>query len=382
MKTNIFLFLFLTFCLYSCASAPKENNFTADSDLLKIPYYSTFFYYPDTTSKEQRLAASEKYMPSDVLNFLKSKEENLLLLQPDLINPVVTKTVPNTLDVIASSVADLKRGDYQKAIEKNKNILNILERNRTKTLDEDYGVTPFREAMLILELAYFQAGDEEQSLQILEKLIITANTWAPVYLALAEYYYNKKAFNLSMQVASKGIDKCSNDLLHLYLLQVKSSRELGQFIGAKQIINRVEVLFPKSSEMLLWKGIIYQDDKDYIAACDAFNSAFEQDRNNPHISHNHVYCLIQSNQLELASDILSVAITNYPSFAMLYYLNGFLENKRKNYLAAYKSWETYLSLIDENDPNYRLVNFKLTQMEHENVLETHSDLQTLPLASH
>ena len=49
-----------------------------------------------------------------------------------------------------------------------------------------------------------------------------------------------------MQVASKGIDKCSNDLLHLYLLQVKSSRELGQFIGAKQIINRVEVLFPKA----------------------------------------------------------------------------------------------------------------------------------------
>ncbi len=382
MKRKILLVVII-FCLtYSCASAPKDEQFTAESELLKIPYYPTFFYYPDTTTKEQRLSASEKYIPNDILNFLQPKEDKLLILQPDLVNPVVTKTVPNTLDVIASSVADLKRGDYQKAIEKNKNILNILERNRTKTLDEDYGVSPFREAMLVLGLAYFQAGDEEHCLQILEKLVTTANTWTPVYLALAEYYFNKKAYNLSIQVAAKGLDKCSNDLLHLYLLQVKANRELGQHVAAKQIINRIEELYPKSSEMLLWKGIIYQDDKDYVAACAAFHSAFEQDRQNPHISHNHVYCLIQSNQLEEASDILSVAITNYPSFAMLYYLNGFLENKRKNYLAAYKSWETYLTLIDENDPNYRLVNFKLTQMEQENILESQQDLQALPLASH
>ena len=33
-----------------------------------------------------------------------------------------------------------------------------------------------------------------------------------------------------------------------------------------------------------------------------------------------------------------------------------------NYFAAQKSWQTYLSLVDESDSNYKTVLFKLTQM--------------------
>ena len=79
--------------------------------------------------------------------------------------------------------------------------------------------------------------------------------------------------------------------------------------------------------------------------------------------HNYSFCLIQGNQYDLASDVLMNGIANYPSHAHLYFLNGVLEDYRKNDLAAQKSWQTYLSLVDESDPNYRTVLFKLSQME-------------------
>lgn len=371
----------LAFCFISCTSI-QEGEFFVESELLTLPHYTTFFYYPESTSREQRLTASGKYIPSEVMQFLNSGEDYSRLLNPTEINAEMPKTIPSILDVIAASAADLKRGDFQKAIEKNRNVLNILERNRTKTLDEDFATSPFREAMLMLALAYLQAEDEEQGLPILEKLVIASNTWTPVYIALSEFYYSKKAYQLALQVATRGIDKCSNDLLPLYLAQGKAQRALGNRVAARQTINRAELLFPKSSAVLLWKGILAQDEKDYLSACEAFKLAFTQERSNPYISHNHAYCLIQSNQLEEASDILSITITNYPSLSILYYLKGFLENKRKNYLAAYKSWETYLTLIDENNPNYRLVHFKLSQMEQENILDSLPAVEPLSSTSH
>lgn len=368
----ICIFLILTSC-----ETTTNNEVILDSELLNLPNYQTFFYYPETTTKEQRLSASKKYIPNEVVDYLNSNKESSFL---DMVsnNPTLSKTIPSTIDVIASSLDDIKRGDYQKAIEKNKNILNILERQRTKTLDEDYSVSPFREAMLVLSLAYMQAGDEKQTLLILEKLIINSNHWTPAYIALGEYYFSKKAYKLAYDVAVKGIDKCANDLLHLYILQLKSEREMGNLISAKQIVNRLNTLFPKDSNVLLWQGIIYQDDKDYLSACTSFKKAFEENRNNPYISHNHAYCLIQSGQYDEASDVLMIAMSNYPSIPFLYYLNGFLENKRKNYLSAYKSWETYLSMIGENDPNFRIVNFKLTQMENENLLDSYPEFSGLP----
>ncbi|WGL58579.1 tetratricopeptide repeat protein [Pigmentibacter sp. JX0631] len=379
MRVKTF-FLASIFFLITACETPKNNEIIVDSKLLNLPNYQTFFYYPESTTKEQRLSASKKYIPNEVIDYLKSNKESSFL---DIVssNPILNKTIPSTLDVIASSIADIKRGDYQKAIEKNKNILNILERQRTKTLDEDYAVSPFREAMLILALAYMQAGEEKQTLQILEKLIISSNHWTPAYLALGEFYFSKKANKLALDVAVKGIDKCSNDLLYLYILQLKSEREMGNLISAKQIVNRLNTLYPKDSNVLLWQGILYQDDKDYLAACNSFRKAFEENRTNPYISHNHAYCLIQSGQYDEANEILMLAMTNHPSVPFLYYLNGFLENKRKNYLSAYKSWEAYLSMISENDPNYRIVNFKLTQMENENLLDSYPEFSGLPVTS-
>jgi hypothetical protein len=73
--------------------------------------------------------------------------------------------------------------------------------------------------------------------------------------------------------------------------------------------------------------------------------------------------LIKSNQYDLANHVLMKAIANSPSQAHLYFLNGVLENLRHNFYAAQKSWQTYLSLVDESDTNYKTVIFKLSQME-------------------
>lgn len=371
IKNKIFIWIIVFIFFISCTTSKhieelednKNTEFQAESDLLNLPYYSPFFYYPESTIRSQRKLASDKFTPYDILNYLKPKTETEKLLEDNFLDPELFKSIPSNLDVIASTIHDLQRGDTQKAIEKNKNILNNLERNRTKTLNEDYGVSPFREASLILAIAYLQEGDENQAIQILEKLVTYSNTWSPIYMVLGDYYYNKKAYSLSLSVATKGIDKCNEKLSYLYVLQIKSFRGVGDIISAKQSLNRALVLFPKNGDIELWNGIIDYDQKDYDSACKHFNAAYELNFMNPYIAHNYSYCLIKSNQYDLANEVLMKAITNSPSQAHLYFLNGVLENLRYNFYAAQKSWQTYLSLTDDTDPNYKTVIFKLSQME-------------------
>ena len=363
MKFNIFIILIIISFFYSCVSKVEDSNaIKADSQLLTLPQDDLFFYYPETTIRIQRKISSEKFIPYDVVAYLKPKNEIEKLLGDHIIDMELFNSIPSTLDIIASTIHDLQRGDTQKAIEKNKNILNNLDRNRTKTLDEDYGVTPFREASLVLALAYLQEGDEDAALPILEKLVINSNNWSAIYIVLSDYYYNKKAYQLALDVATRGIDLCSEKIAYLYVLQAKAYRGVGNNISARQTLNRANVLFPYNSDVNLWIGIIEFDEKSFDSACKYFNTAYNIDKKNPYIAHNYSYCLIQGKQYDLASNVLITAIANYPSHAHLYYLNGVLENLRMNYFAAQKSWQTYLSLVDESDPNYRTVLFKLSQM--------------------
>jgi tetratricopeptide (TPR) repeat protein len=365
MKSNKFIIIVTITILfiYSCVSKVEDqNSFKADSQLLSLPHEDAFFYYPEATIRIQRKVASDRFIPYEVSNYLKPKSEIEKLLEDHVIDMELFQTVPSALDIVASTVHDLQRGDTQKAIEKNKNILNNLERNRTKTLNEDYGVSPFREASLVLALAYLQEGDEEEAIPILEKLVIYSNNWSAIYIVLSDYYYYKRAYALALDVATRGIDLCTEKIAYLYILQAKAYRGVGNRISAKQTLNRANELFPNDSDVNLWKGIIDFDEKNFESACKYFNAAYDIDKKNPYIAHNYSYCLIQGKQYDLASSVLITAIANYPSQAHLYYLNGVLENLRMNYFAAQKSWQTYLSLIDESDTNYKTVLFKLSQM--------------------
>lgn len=364
MKLNkLMIVVIIISFIYSCTSKIEDPNaFGADSQLLSLPYESAFFYYPETMIRIQRKITSDKFIPYEIKEYLKPKNGIEKLVDDHIIDMDLFQTTPNALDIVVSTIRDLQRGDTQKAIEKNKNILNFLERNRTKTLNEDYGISPFRESSLVLALAYLQEGDEENAIPILEKLVIYSNTWPAIYTVLSDYYYNKGAYTLALDVATRGIDLCTEKIAYLYVLQAKAYRGIGNKMSAKQTLNRANILFPNNSDVNLWKGIIEFDEKSFASACEYFHAAYDINNKNPYAAHNHSYCLIQGNQYDLASNVLTTAIANYPSHAHLYYLNGVLENLRMNYFAAQKSWQTYLSLVEEGDPNYKTVLFKLSQM--------------------
>jgi tetratricopeptide (TPR) repeat protein len=362
MSKYLLLFVIFTF-LVSCVSKENSSNFiNVDSQLLTIPYKGVFLFFPDTTIKMQRKIASEMFIPYESANYLKPKSEMEKLLNNHVIDMELFSSIPSILDVIASSIQDLVRGDIQKAIEKNKNILSVLERKRTKTLNEDYGVSPFREASLVLALAYLQSGNNQEAISILETLVIYSNKWPAIYMVLSDYYYNIGAYSLALDVATKGIDLCTEKFAYLYVLQAKAFRGIANNINALRTLNMADILFPNNSDIILWKGILAYDDKKFDIACNYFKAAYELNKNNPNTAHNYSYCLIQGRQFDLASNVLLAAIADFPSQAHLYYLNGVLENFRMNYFAAQKSWQTYLSLVSESDSNYKTVMFKLSQM--------------------
>ena len=349
--------------LISCVSQKNPpDSIRVDSQLLTLPYIDAFFYYPDTTIRMQRKIASDKFIPYEVVDYLKQKSEMEKLIENHVIDMDLFAGQPSTLDVIASSIQDLVRGDIQKAIEKNKNILSVLDRKRIKTLNEDFGESPFKEASLVLALAYLQSGNNQEAITILEKLVIYSNKWPAIYMVLSDYYYNIGAYSLALDVATKGIDFCTEKFSYLYVLQAKAFRGIDNNVNALRTLNMADILFPNNSEINLWKGILAYDDKKYDIACNYFKTAYDLNKSNPYTAHNFSYCLIKGKQFDLASNVVITAIGNFPSHAHLYYLNGVVENFRMNYFAAQKSWQTYLSLVSESDPNYKTVMFKLSQM--------------------
>ncbi|APJ02656.1 tetratricopeptide repeat protein [Silvanigrella aquatica] len=359
------IIILLLVIINSCVSHEEIDPYAieVDSQLLSLPYDETFFYYPKTTIRYQRKAMNDKYIPLDVVNYLYPMPEMDKLLNEKVKESKILQTIPNELDVVADSIHDLQRGDTQKSIEKNKNILKYFEKTRSRTLNEDFSISPFREASLALSLAYLQEGDDKEALPILEKLVLYSNKWSPIYIVLSDYYFYKKAYSLSLDVAERGIDLSSENSSYLYVLKAKAYRALGNKLLAKQTLVRAHELFPNNSDINLWTGILKFDENNIFEACKFFNTAYDIDKKNPYAAHNYSYCLMQQKKYEQASQILSVALSNYPSHAHLYYLIGVLENLRNNYYAAQKSWQTYLSLVDESDPNYKKVLFKISQMD-------------------
>ena len=167
---------------------------------------------------------------------------------------------------------------------------------------------------------------------------------------------------MAKKTAQRGIDISNEPSAGLYVSLARAYREQNNFIEARKVLNRARKLFSNHSEVLSWLGVIEFDENNFSTACDFMKKAHEYNLSSPSIAHNYAVCLLRSNQFDEANSIMRVALSNSPSTPYLYYLNGVIEEKRKNYLSALKSWQTYLSLVKNSDPNYKLVEYKISEI--------------------
>ncbi|WP_186646693.1 tetratricopeptide repeat protein [Fluviispira vulneris] len=360
------ILIFIQIFTFSCVS--KEENvesFQFGSSILNLPFQESILVYPDSTQPEQRMIFAEKFITPDVTKYLNSKEieNNNSKIQIDDSSQNNLKT-PTIIEVIAFAFQDLKRGDSQKSVEKINNVLNILEKNRSKTLSEDLALSPYREAYLVLALSLLHDGNNSDAVAILEKLILASAFWAQPYIVLSDYYLEQGAFELAKIVALKGIDFAEPTHPSLYVSLARAYRGKKNLIQARQAINRGRILFPNNNELISWMGVIEFDEKNYLKGCQLLQQAFELDNSNSSLAHNYAVCLLQSNQLDQANKIMQIAIASNPSNPKLYYTNGIIEEARKHFFAAQKSWQTFLSLAKQDDANYKLIKFKLSQMSY------------------
>ncbi|KAB8030670.1 tetratricopeptide repeat protein [Fluviispira multicolorata] len=374
--------LIFSLTLNSCVTQVDNDSFHFGSGLLNLPYQESILIYPDTSQSEQRLIFSEKFILPDAKEYLIQKENEKVKMNKKIeIDKIPELNIekPTIMDIIAYAFQDLRRGDSQKAIEKINNILNVLERNRSKTLSEDLGVSPYREAHLVLAMALLHDGNNSDAIAILEKLILFSSAWANAYLVLSDYYLDRNSFELAKLVALRGIDLASPNHPSLYVSLARAYRGKKEYIQARQAINMGISLFPKNNELISWLGVLEFDEKNYIQGCQLMQKAFEQENENSALAHNYAVCLLQANQLEQANQIMRIAIANNPSNAKLYYTNGIIEEARKHYFSAQKSWQTFLSLANQEEFNYKLVKFKLSQMKMtEKTLEEKQELPDSP----
>ncbi|BBH51834.1 tetratricopeptide repeat protein [Fluviispira sanaruensis] len=360
------ILLFILIFTLSCVSKTEDaGSFQFGSSILNLPYQESLLVYPDSTQPEQRMIFAEKFISPDITKYLNSKEiENQKnKIQIDDFSQNYFKT-PTIIEVIAFAFQDLKRGDSQKSVEKINNVLNILEKNRSKTLSEDLALSPYREAYLILALSHLHDGNNSDAVVILEKLILASAVWAQPYIVLSDYYLEQGAYELAKLVALKGIDFAEPTHPGLYVSLARAYRGKKNLIQARQALNRGRTLFPSNNELISWLGVIEFDEKNFLKGCQLLQQAFESENSNSSLAHNYAVCLLQSNQLDQANKIMQIAIASNPSNSKLYYTNGIIEEARKHFFAAQKSWQTYLSLANHDDANYKLIKFKLSQMSY------------------
>jgi len=366
----LFTYFFLVSCINSRVSKKKlENTSTsinADSQLLRLSYQPALFYFPESSIRSQRKALNENNTPQSIIEYMKPRKEIDQLLEKNRLDFKIFQFEPNESNIIFNALQFLRQGDYQSVIEKSRLVLKDLQVNDSNLPIEAYTLSPYKEASLLLALAFIQTGDEIGAVQILEKLVENSKNWSPIYVVLSEYYYNKGYYLLSLDVSNRGVDLAIDINPYLYILQTKSNFALGDKKNARISLNRGEFLFPNNNEIILWKGILEHFEGNNALSCKYFLDSYFLDKKNPYTAHNYSYCLIKDSQYEKACEVLELAISNFPSNAHLYYLKGVLENNRGSYFAAQKSWQSYLSLIDENDPNYKIISFKLSQMSYSN----------------
>jgi tetratricopeptide (TPR) repeat protein len=267
-------------------------------------------------------------------------------------------------ELLAASATAYERGDYPKAFERAHALWNLLERRRTKTLEEDLRTSPFREAALVLGVVQLKTHEDKAGVALLESLVQSARDWPAPYLALAEHYQGKKAYNLSARVSNAGLDRAGVDP-RLFVALARAYRALGQIENAKITLGRALKIFPEATSVLLWLGISEFENGAVTSACERFALGFAKDESNPVAAHNYSLCLVRGGDWERAENLLRNAIGRNAEVSHLRLLYGVVLKRLGNLRGARQTWGEFLALSESSDEKRALVEAALQDLTNE-----------------
>ena len=261
----------------------------------------------------------------------------------------------NEQEVLSHSLEKFSKGQLQSVIHDLNMYLEKEEMNKSLLTDQALSSKSMRKIQLTLALAYIEANDEDHAWPILNKLITNENNWEPIYLALCDIYFKKKAFELSKNVALKGIDKLINPSPQIYIEYARAEINLNNFYLARKSLEQIHVLYPKNSDVIGWLGILDFKENKIVDACYKIKQSYTLNKDNNFFAYNNAVCLIRSHDKENAHSVLKLALLNQNSESGFYYLGGVLAAQEGKWLESRKYWENFLKMSDLNDPRRLLV---------------------------
>ncbi len=206
-----------------------------------------------------------------------------------------------------------------------------------------------KEEQLKQALNNIEAGDELLAISILDKLIFEEDKWDTIYLALYQFYLNKKSYTLAKSVVLKALDKLVKPPANIYIGYAHSEIALNHIDVAKKILEETQITYPKNAEILGWLGIVDLKSKQILDACKKFEKSYEISSNNASLLYNHAACLIQAQEYVHANTVLQQGISNLSTNPDFYYLKGVLESRQGKSLEASKYWENFLKFSPPGD---------------------------------
>ncbi|MBX9703655.1 MAG: hypothetical protein K2X39_05835, partial [Silvanigrellaceae bacterium] len=252
--------------------------------------------------------------------------------------------------------------NFYDSIELTKQVIKNKIYNKYKTFIENYSNNTFKEASFLLALCYMKIGDKVSVLDILEQMLTVSGKWSPIYVALSDFYFQEKQYDLSYQVANRGIDKSSDIEPKLYILKSRSLRKQNKNSHARKILDDAALLLKDNQEVENEIAIIDYLEEKYSKACEKFNKFFEiESTNNEHLN-NYVACLLKRHEWENADWVLNDSfVKNFIYPEDYYYLKGIIKNSQRNYQAAQDAWQIYLKMAG-NDDREKLVDAALNDI--------------------
>ena len=267
--------------------------------------------------------------------------------------------------LLAAALAQYLMGDTTRASNYSRALWTLLERRRTKTLEEDLQSSPHREAAFLLGVVQLKTHERQQGLFLLEKLISANPGWDAPYLALAEHYLFHNSPRLAKKVAQLGLQRFFEKGPEMHVTLARAQRALGEVDDSQQTLTRARVLFPQDSSITLWTAMGEFDGGFLTAACEKFAQVYERRPDMPAAANNFALCLTRQGEWDRAENVLKLAIAKNPELSSLRVLFGTVEKTRGNLLAAQQAWQDFLILAAPGDPNRELVQAALADLNRE-----------------
>ena len=302
----------------------------------------------EDTSLELSMIESDMVRPS-------IKQEKLFNPKSILSEKTHIDEYKNEEEVLSRSLEKFNKGQWQSVIHELNRYLEKEEKNKSLLTYQASSSKSLRKIQLTLALAYIEADDEDHAWPILNKLIINENHWEPIYLALCDIYFKKKAFALSKNVALKGMDKLINPSPQIYIEYARAEINLNNFNLARQSLEQIHVLYPKNSDVIGWLGILDFKQNKIVDACYKIKQSYSLNKENNFFAYNNAVCLIRSRDKENAHSVLKLALLNQNAQPGFYYLGGVLAAQEGKWLESRKYWENFLKMSDLSDPRRLLV---------------------------